>query len=200
MKYSIVTFGCRVNQTDSLRIEEELRARGGAATAAADADVVIVNTCSVTASADQGAPQTIRRIARDNPAARIVVTGCYATRRPEEMRDLPNVAHVVGNTDKPQLISLLAADFGLTTAERFGNGDGGCGATVAPGASGRTSFTLRVQTGCAEPCSYCIIPQTRGRPRSVALESVLAQVDRVRAAGFKEIVLTGVHLGSYGRD
>src|SRR5437867_8148991 len=80
MKYAIVTFGCRVNQADSLRLEEELRARGGAPAATADADIVVVNTCSVTASADQGARQTIRRIARDNPASRIVVTGCYATR------------------------------------------------------------------------------------------------------------------------
>jgi len=80
MKYSIVTFGCRVNQADSLHIEEALRARGGLDAPASDADLVVVNTCSVTASADQGARQTIRRIARDNPRVRVVVTGCYATR------------------------------------------------------------------------------------------------------------------------
>ena len=80
---------------------------------------MVVNTCSVTATADQGARQTIRRIARDNPAARIVVTGCYATRRPDEVGDLPNVVRVVPNDDKPRLIPLIAADFGLTTAERF---------------------------------------------------------------------------------
>ncbi len=107
MKYSIVTFGCRVNQADSLGFEECLRAEGATAAAAADADLVIVNTCSVTASADQGARQTIRRVARDNPLATIVVTGCYASRRPDELAALPNVARVISNDDKPQLVRLI---------------------------------------------------------------------------------------------
>lgn len=192
MKYSIVTFGCRVNQADSLRIEEDLRARGGVAAPSSDADLVIVNTCSVTASADQGARQTIRRIARDNPAASVVVTGCYATRRPQEVAELPNVIRVVGNHEKDWLVQ--------TTAERFADGEGACGAPIAPGVAGRTAFTLRVQTGCEERCSYCIIPTTRGAGRSVPVDDVLREVARVAAAGFKEIALTGVHLGSYGRD
>jgi threonylcarbamoyladenosine tRNA methylthiotransferase MtaB len=192
VKYSIVTFGCRVNQADSLRIEEDLRARGGVAAPSSDADLVIVNTCSVTASADQGARQTIRRIARDNPAARVVVTGCYATRRPQEVAALPNVIRVVGNHEKDRLVQ--------TTAERFADGDGACGAPIAPGVAGRTAFTLRVQTGCEERCSYCIIPTTRGAGRSLPVDDVLREVERVAAAGFKEIALTGVHLGSYGRD
>jgi threonylcarbamoyladenosine tRNA methylthiotransferase MtaB len=155
----------------------------------------------VTASADQGARQTIRRIARANPSARIVVTGCYATRRPGEVGDLPNVAEVVPNDDKPRLVQLLrSASAFTTTAERFGDGEGSCGAVIEPGMAGRTAFTLRVQTGCAEPCSYCIIPSTRGRPRSVPVEEVVGEVLRVTAAGFREVVLTGVHLGSYGRD
>jgi len=195
-----VTFGCRVNQADSLCLEEELLSRGGVAVAPADAELVIVNTCSVTATADQGARQTIRRIARDNPAARIVATGCYATRRPQDLAGLPNVVRVVPNDDKPKTISLLATDFGLTTAVRFGEGEGSCGASIEPGVAGRTAFTLRVQTGCEETCSYCIIPSTRGHSRSVPVDDVLAQIDRVVAAGFKEIALTGVHLGSYGRD
>ncbi len=200
MKYSVVTFGCRVNQADSLGFEEDLLARGAIPVAPDEADLVLVNTCSVTATADQGARQTIRRIARDNPAARIVVTGCYATRRPDEVGELPNVVRVVRNDDKPRLVPLIADDLGLTTAARFGDGDGACGAAIEPGVAGRTSFTLRVQTGCAEHCSYCIIPATRGAPRSVAVQAVLADVDRVAAAGFKEVALTGVHLGSYGRD
>jgi threonylcarbamoyladenosine tRNA methylthiotransferase MtaB len=196
----VVTFGCRVNQADSQGFEEDLLARGAVSAPPEQADLVVVNTCSVTATADQGARQTIRRIARDNPAARIVVTGCYATRRPDEVGELPNVVRVIRNDDKPRLIPLIAAESGLTTAARFGDGDGACGATIEPGVAGRTSYTLRVQTGCAEQCSYCIIPATRGRPRSVGVETVLAEVDRVHAAGFKEIALTGVHLGSYGRD
>lgn len=203
MKYSVITFGCRVNQADSLGFEEELRANGGVAAAPEHADLVVVNTCSVTATADQGARQTIRRVARDNPAAKIVVTGCYATRRPDEVAGLPNVLQVVANDDKPQLLSFVRAVRlapEVTTAERFGDGDGSCGAAIEPGMAGRTAFTLRVQTGCAEPCAYCIIPTTRGRARSVPLDHVISEVDRISSAGFKEIALTGVHLGSYGRD
>ena len=103
MKYSVITFGCRVNQADSLSVEEGFRAQGATAVAAEEADIVVVNTCSVTASADQAARQAIRRIARINPAARIVVTGCYATRRPDEVAGLPGVIRVVPNDDKPRL-------------------------------------------------------------------------------------------------
>jgi threonylcarbamoyladenosine tRNA methylthiotransferase MtaB len=196
----VITFGCRVNQADSLGLEEQLRAYGAVAAPLERADLVIVNTCSVTESADQGARQTIRRIARENPGARIIVTGCYATRDAEAIAALPNVRRVVPNSAKPRLIPLVAHDLGLTTAHRFGDGNGSCGQAIEPGVAGRTAFTLRVQSGCGERCSYCIIPTTRGRPRSLPLDDVLAEVARVVDAGFKEIALTGVHLGSYGRD
>ena len=117
MKYAVITFGCRVNQADSLGFEEQLRAGGAIASPPESADVVVVNTCSVTATSDQGARQTIRRVARDNPNAKIIVTGCYATRRPDEVAALPNVVRVVGNDDKPRLIRLIAPD--VSTAERF---------------------------------------------------------------------------------
>jgi len=200
LKYSVITFGCRVNQADSLGFEADLLAHGAEPVSPEEADVVLVNTCSVTATADQGARQTIRRVARENPAARIVVTGCYATRRPDDIHGLPNVVRVVPNDDKPRVLSLLRADLGLTTADRFGTGEGSCGAAITPGVAGRTAFTLRVQTGCAEACSYCIIPSTRGRPRSSRVDRVLSEIARVADAGFREIALTGVHLGSYGRD
>ena len=195
MKYSIITFGCRVNQADSLAIEGELLARDGTCVAPENADLLIVNTCSVTSTADQGARQTIRRIVRDNPGVRVVVTGCYATRRPDEIRELPNVAHVVRNQDKDTLVADLLPHDG-----RFVDGDGPCGGTLAPGSAGRTAFTLRVQTGCDERCSYCIIPKTRGAGRSRPLDEVIRQIERAIAAGYKEIAITGVHLGSYGRD
>jgi threonylcarbamoyladenosine tRNA methylthiotransferase MtaB len=203
VKYSVITFGCRVNQADSLGFEEGLLRGGAVAVSPEEADLVVVNTCSVTSSADQGARQTIRRIARSNPQARIVVTGCYATREPAAVAALPNVIRVVPNDDKPRLVPQLVPSVitdELSTAERFGDGDGSCGGRIVPGIGGRTAFTLRVQTGCAEQCSYCIIPSTRGRPRSVPLEDVLSEAARITAAGFKEIALTGVHLGSYGRD
>jgi threonylcarbamoyladenosine tRNA methylthiotransferase MtaB len=198
VKYSVVTFGCRVNQADSLAVEEALLSRGLQPASPEQADVVIVNTCSVTAAADQGARQTIRRIARTNPAARIVVTGCYASREPQAVATLPNVLRVVRNEEKSDLAHHVEA--AVSTAERFADGDGACGAHLEPGVAGRTAFTLRVQTGCGEPCSYCIIPATRGEPRSVAIDAVLHDVTRAVGAGFKEIALTGVHLGSYGRD
>ena len=200
MKYSIVTFGCRVNQADSLQLEEELRSRGAVEASSSEADLVVVNTCSVTATADQGARQTVRRIARENPSARIVVTGCYATRRPADVAALPGVVRVIANDDKPRLLSSIEIDSALPTATRFGDGGGPCGASIEPGIAGRTAFTLRVQTGCEERCSYCIIPTTRGPGRSLPPAAVVREVERIAHSGFKEIALTGVHLGSYGRD
>jgi threonylcarbamoyladenosine tRNA methylthiotransferase MtaB len=223
MKYAVITFGCRVNQADSLRLEGDLRACGAVESPTAEADLVVVNTCSVTATADQGARQTIRRIVRDNPNVRVIVTGCYATRRPHEIAALPNVVRVVPNDQKDALFSREpmasaphshlsvasafrrkshddALDAWLTTALRFGDGEGPCGLAIEPGMAGRTAFTLRVQTGCEEHCSYCIIPTTRGAGRSRPVLDVVREVERIADAGFKEIALTGVHLGSYGRD
>lgn len=200
MKYAIVTFGCRVNQADSFTIEEELRRRGDVAATPEDADLVVVNTCSVTASADQGARQTIRRIARTNPDAKVVVTGCYATRRPEEVSQLPSVVRVIANASKGSLVTLIEAEGQLTTAERFAGADGPCGLVLEPGVAGRTALTLCVQTGCDQHCSYCIIPTTRGIGRSRTVADVLREVSRAVEAGYREIAITGVHLGSYGRD
>jgi threonylcarbamoyladenosine tRNA methylthiotransferase MtaB len=194
MKYAVVTFGCRVNQADSLAIESELAAAGAEAVSADRADLVVVNTCSVTASADQGARQTIRRIARENPAARIVATGCYATRCVDEVAALPGVIRVVRNDDKSTVATSVLRFFSEDI------GDGPCGRALAPGLMGRTAWTLRVQTGCEEACSYCIIPSTRGRSRSRTIADVCDEIRRVADAGYREVVLTGVHLGSYGRD
>jgi threonylcarbamoyladenosine tRNA methylthiotransferase MtaB len=199
VKYAVVTFGCRVNQADSFEFDEGLRARGAEASVPDDADLVVVNTCTVTAAADQGARQAIRRIARANPASRIVVTGCYATRTPDDLRGLPNVVHLVSNDEKPDLLRVLDDEFPLTTAARFDAGAGACGG-VEPGAMGRTAYPLRVQTGCDEHCTYCIIPSTRGVSSSRPLDDVQREAARLGDAGYKELWLVGVHLGSYGRD
>ena len=207
MKYATVTFGCRVNQADTMSIERDLRTRGAVPSPVADADVVIVNSCSVTASADQGTRQSIRRVARDNPNARIVVTGCYATRCPSEVAALPGVVAVVPNHRKEML-----ADEWVTTADRFAGADGPCGAPQflptyenrkGPGPEfylDRTALTLRVQTGCDEHCSYCIIPSTRGTSASRPAADIVGDLRRAEASGFLEVTLTGVHLGAYGRD
>jgi threonylcarbamoyladenosine tRNA methylthiotransferase MtaB len=194
-----------VNQADSLMIARDFLARGAIDGPAHEADVVVVNTCSVTAAADQGARQTIRRLVRENPHAQIVVTGCYATRCHDEVEDLPNVLRVIGNDDKENLVERVARHLGLaddppvTTAARYSGGDGPCG-DLAPGAGGRTALTLRVQTGCEQLCSYCIIPRTRGAGRSQPLSAVVRHIERAVAAGYREIAIVGVHLGSYGRD
>ena len=198
MKYAIVTFGCRVNHADSLRIEEDLRARGGVEAASSQADLVVVNTCSVTATADQGARQAIRRIARENPSAKIVATGCYATRCEQDVAALPGVVRVLRNADKTRLAEFFSDGLPRRSGEAAGAGP--CGAAIEPGIAGRTAFTIRAQTGCEEQCAYCIIPTTRGASRSATIASLVADVERVAEAGFKEVVVTGVHLGSYGRD
>ncbi|HVD92812.1 MAG TPA: radical SAM protein [Vicinamibacterales bacterium] len=244
MKYSVITFGCRVNQADSLRLEEDLRAQGGIDAPSCDADVVIVNTCSVTATADQGARQTIRRIARENPHAKIVATGCYATRCEDELAALPGVVRVVRNDEKlgflrewlreqTSVASERAGEFegrspsrnaertsiaseprersggGVPASERAGEfegrspsseNNGPCGSRIEPGVAGRTAFTIRAQTGCEERCAYCIIPSTRGASRSLPVAELVREVSRVADAGFKEVTIAGVHLGSYGRD
>ena len=194
MKYAVVTFGCRVNQADSLGVEAALTAAGATAVPSDQADVVLVNTCSVTASADQGARQTIRRIHRENPAARIVVTGCFASRAPADVSALPGVTAIVPNTAKATLASTLLPLLDITP------GEGPCGRPPGPGLMGRTAWTLRAQTGCNEVCSYCIIPTTRGASRSRTLDDILGELRGVVASGYKEVALTGVHLGAWGRD
>ena len=200
MKYAVITFGCRVNQADSFAIEAELRERGATDAPAEEADVVIVNSCSVTANADQAVRHTVRRVARANPDAQVVVTGCYATRRPDDIRALPNVLTVVDNSRKDQLVGELVSALGSLAGTRFVDGDGPCGAPLEPGVAGRTALSLRVQTGCDETCSYCVIPSTRGTSRSRGFSDVMADIRRAIGAGYKEIWITGVHLGSYGRD
>jgi threonylcarbamoyladenosine tRNA methylthiotransferase MtaB len=192
MKYSLLTFGCRVNQADSMDIERELRARGGHAVATSQADLIIVNSCTVTSTADQGTRQAIRRAARENPAARIVVTGCYATRCPDEIAALPGVVAVVTNECKDRLVADV-----MTTSDRYAGADGPCG---APFLLDRTALTIRAQTGCEEHCSYCIIPSTRGVSRSKPVQQIIDELIRAESSGFREVTLTGVHLGAYGRD
>jgi threonylcarbamoyladenosine tRNA methylthiotransferase MtaB len=200
LKYAILTFGCRVNQADSFNLEEGLREHGGEPGPIERADLVLVNTCSVTATADKGARQAIRRVSRRNPNARIVVTGCYATRRPADLVSLPGVIRLVRNDGKDQLVAEIVRDLGFAAAGRHAIEGRGCSLPIRPGVRGRTAYPLRVQSGCSEQCSYCVIPSTRGLSRSRPLPEVIAEVGRAIRAGFKELVLTGVHLGSYGAD
>ena len=184
MSYAVVTFGCRVNQADSLALEAVLSASWGRRASPDAADVVLVNTCAVTAGAEHSARQAIARVARVNPDARIFATGCYATRDAAALRVLPGVRAVWPNDCKERLL-----DRGIPGAGLAG-----------PGVRGRTALFLRIQTGCDQPCAYCTIPATRGRPRSLAVARVVAAADLAARQGYGEVVLTGVHAGAYGRD
>jgi len=191
--YRTQTFGCKVNQYETREIEELLERAG--CTAAGDgqaADLVIVNTCVVTAEASRQCRQAIRRLRRENPQARLIVTGCYAA-APERAEVEAADAAALVVADKAALLRRLADDLALPAAD---------GATLG-GISrfaGHTRAFVKIQSGCDQYCSYCIIPHVRGRPWSRPSDEVVEEVRRLTAAGHREIVLTGIHLGRYGRD
>ncbi len=223
--FHIENFGCRAARADGEAVGERLRSAGHCDEPAAKADVVIVNTCSVTAEADRAARAFIRRAHRLNPEARILVTGCYAQRAPEELANIAGVSAVVGNSHKaltPQIAMGLAAGTGpmappppgLVPVRSLLAGSA-MGATpiwvddrfahsfleeaqLLPGAQTRPN--LKIQEGCGNRCTFCVIPETRGHSRSLGAESVLAQVRRFVAAGGNELVLSGINLGRWGRD
>jgi len=195
LTYRIETLGCKANVYDSRRLAEALEALGYRPAAEGNAaDICILNTCTVTAGADRKGRQLAARLGRENSAARVFVTGCYATASPRELARIPGVEGVYGRED---LAALLEAVHGspLPEIERLTGTDFGISSF-----SGRTRAFLKIQDGCDAGCSYCILPHVRGRPRSRPLADVRAEAERLAAAGFGEIVLTGIHLGFYGRD
>lgn len=187
MKLRTATLGCKVNQYETEYVREGLLGIGYEDAAGREpADLCVVNTCTVTAEGDAKSRQTIRRLARDNPAAKIVVMGCYATRAPDEVAELPNVTEVV--TDKRELPDLLG---------RFGVTD------VPTGISSfgrRHRAYVKVQDGCMLRCSFCIIPHVRPQLTSRPVDHILDEVRRLVDNGYREVVLTGIHLGHYGVD
>ncbi len=227
--FYIEQFGCRATQADAAAIERQLLERGYAATSGADsADVIVVNTCTVTAAADLQARQAIHAIHRGNPAARIVVTGCYAQRAPEELAALGGVSWVVGNSHKPEIPRLIGemtpllsqhppagfVPLGTIGQESLSLEHGPAKilsgnileqrelffAPIHGGEAGHTRPVLKIQDGCDSRCSYCIIPQVRGRSRSLAPDRVVEEIRKLAQNGAREIVLSGINLGSYGRD
>jgi len=187
MKLRTVTLGCKVNQYETEYVREGLLGIGYEDAQDDDAaELCIVNTCTVTNEGDSKSRQTIRRLARKNPGAKIVVMGCYATRAPEEVAALPGVSQVV--TDKRELPDLLG---------RFGVTD------IPTGISGfgrRHRAYVKVQDGCLLRCSFCIIPHVRPNLTSRPMEHILDEVRRLVDRGYREVVLTGIHLGHYGVD
>ena len=240
--------GCRANQADGAAIEQDLSQHGFQAVAdPLDADVVVLNSCTVTAAADADLRQTVRRIHRGNPQARILVTGCYAQRCPEELSALPGVSWVVGNGQKTGIARLLRQEYGFTPESKNSVPQENTAAAplslggavefhslgsfvpageepetallpkilvgdiraaqefpVAPVVGGpvgdRTRPNLKIQDGCNNRCSFCIIPQVRGRSRSLPPAEVIRQVQVLCERGYREVVLSGINLGRYGRD
>ena len=190
----VVTFGCRLNLAESQTIRE-LAAQGG------EGDLVVVNTCAVTAESTRQARQAIRRMKRERPGARIVVTGCAAQIEPETFADMVEVAHVMGNAEKTRALSWSGFAQRINVAPiaeaaRRENAP----APVLAAIEGHTRAFLAVQNGCDHSCTFCVIPAGRGPSRSVAPEAILAQARKFVETGHKEIVLTGVDLTSWGGD
>ena len=245
--FSLENFGCRATEADAAAMRRVLRSAGWTMHERhATADVVVLNTCTVTSAADSQARDAVRKIHRANPAARILVTGCYAQRAPEDLAQLPGVSWVVGNshqTEIPRLLQQLFAS-GASTAGAVANSSGECSelasardfvplailesdpmslargpAKILTGdifaqtamqvtpledsagvPADRTRPILKIQDGCNNRCSYCVIPLVRGRSRSLPPDGALSETRKLVAAGAKEIVLSGINLGSYGRD
>ncbi len=234
--FYIEQFGCRATQADGAAIERQLREQGCApALDSSAADVVVLNTCTVTAAADAQARDAIRKIHAANPATRILVTGCYAQRAPEEIAALPGVTFVVGNSHKPQIPRLLQS-ISPVSEHQFVGAELACpesdrGAPPARSADGifplrpapiltgdifeltdvlvapvlggegnHTRPTLKIQDGCNSRCSFCVIPFVRGKSRSLPHQTIISEIQRLADSGFREIVLSGINLGTYGRD
>ncbi len=200
--FAVRNFGCRVNQAEAFAWADAFRERGLRLEEDwGRSDVVVVNSCTLTGRADRDVRKFIRAVARENPGTRIVVTGCYAERAPAEIAAMPGVVAVLPQSAKARLAeSVIALDGLRGLPERAGSCERICGATDDPEASLRARAYIKVQDGCDDRCAYCVIPGVRGRSRSVAPGDVTASVRDLAGRGFREIVLAGIHLSSYGED
>ena len=203
MKYSILTLGCKVNQYETQAMEALLREHGHESAAPGEiADAVLVNTCAVTAESGRKSRQALRRLRDENPGAVLAVCGCYAQLSPESVREL-GAQVIFGTGDHLRLVEAL---------ERAVEGGEGCQSVDDPfrrrdfeqlpagAVAGRTRAMLKIQDGCVNFCSYCIIPYTRGRLRSLPLSDAARESARLAALGYRELVLTGIEIASYGVD
>jgi threonylcarbamoyladenosine tRNA methylthiotransferase MtaB len=223
--FYVENFGCRAARADGEAVSVRLRAAGLAELALPDADVVVINTCSVTAEADRDARAFVRKTMRLNPQAKVVVTGCYAQRAPQEIAALNGVSAVVGNSHKglvPEIVQTLAGGTNspgqsplispldlvansstaqIWADDRFAHSyieDAQVMSGIEPGSQTRPN--LKIQEGCGNRCTFCVIPTTRGASRSLSAARVLAQVCGFVAAGGRELVISGINLGRWGRD
>ena len=218
----LITMGCKVNQYDTQSMRETLRRNGymlvDEETSQQQTDLYLINTCTVTNVADQKARQTIRRVIRQHPNAKVLVTGCYAESDREAIEEIPGVTFVFGNREKADFQSYLD----LLHAETLSSTETGPNipnpllsiepvqhdaireharfSTGISDAGKRTRALIKVQDGCSAFCTYCIIPYVRGRMTSRSLDDIAREARRIADSGIKEVVITGVHLGAYGMD
>lgn len=188
LKFKIVAHGCRTNQYEAQGFRDQMEALGYSnAQEGESADICIVNTCTVTESADSASRHTIRQLSRDNPDSKVVVTGCYAERQPHAIKGIQGVTHVIPNKDKEKLISSVFPDEDVPefSIKRF---------------DAHTRAFLKVQDGCNSFCTYCIIPYVRGRSKSRPLKDILQEAETLIQNGYKEIVLTGINIGDFDGD
>jgi threonylcarbamoyladenosine tRNA methylthiotransferase MtaB len=214
-RFYVENFGCRATQADGAAIERQFVERGlTRAEKPQHAQVVVFNTCTVTASADQDVRNSIRRIHRLNPDCQIVVTGCYAQRAPQELANIAGVSWVVGNSHKHQIgeVACGGSSQGFVPLGSLGRPEILVGDIFAhtelmaapvfdaDTASEKTRPNLKVQDGCNNRCSFCIIPSVRGRSRSLPVADVIREVNGLVSSGYREIVISGINLGRWGRD
>ena len=202
MRIAITTLGCKINQYDSAVIQSRLEENHSFVPFEEPADCYIINTCTVTDRADWEARQLVRRAKRLSPGAKVLVTGCYAQVNPAEVADVPGVDYVVGLNRLDDLLQFVALpkdrDVRIAVSDvKRQRGVPVLGTRTLPG---HTRAFLKIQEGCNYSCTYCIIPTARGLSRSVTPREVLEQVRMLADAGYREIVLTGIHLGGYGQD
>jgi threonylcarbamoyladenosine tRNA methylthiotransferase MtaB len=192
MRIAFTTLGCKINQYETDLLRQDLAARGNTIVPFdGEADVYVINTCSVTAKSDMQCRQTIRSAVRRGAGAKVVVTGCYAETRPDEIRNIPGVNLIVGNRDKSGIADHLMLSASAAPEQERDS-------SHVRAVSGRTRAFLKIQDGCDNRCSYCIVPLARGGSRSSAPSAVVKEFDRLARVGCPEIVLTGIHIGTYG--
>ena len=196
---AIHTHGCKLNQADSQELARQFQEAGyRLAPPHAPADIIILNTCTVTANADAKARQYLRSARRRNPNALIIATGCYAQRAPSELQNLPEVSLIINNNAKP---SLPQSAIAALQTQPPPTPQPAPSADTPPSANPtRTRAMIKIQEGCDQVCAYCIVPKVRGRERSIPPETIIAQINRRAADGFREAALTGTQLGTYGFD
>ncbi len=196
MRIAFTTLGCKINQYETDLMRQDLASRGNTIVPFdADADVYVVNTCTVTAKSDYQCRQAIRSAVRRGRDAKIVVTGCYAATRPEEIRKIPGVNLVIGNTDKAMIHDHIMKNASVPDQAVPGTRNKPTKALY-----GRTRGYLKIQDGCNNQCSYCIVPLARGGSRSADPGQLVNEFERLVQTGCPEIVLTGIHIGTYGAD